>query len=127
MSDRNEPKTLFALEIWLRISSLPEREEEMMDPRYVKDELKVYRVPSERVIGSVSVVELSMPLFGIWRTSVFTFLSTVTVCICGLNFFKWVRDTFLVVLVSPSLPFERMFCPAILPLGFHFAVSGKQR
>ena len=51
MSNRNEPETLFALEIQLMMSSLLEREEEVMGLRYVKGELKSTRFPSERVIG----------------------------------------------------------------------------
>ena len=53
MSIRNEPKILFALEMQLRMSSLSERDEEMMDPRYAKEDLKGICVLLERVIGSV--------------------------------------------------------------------------
>ena len=62
MRDRNEPKTVFALEMRLRMSYLSERDDEIMDPRYVKDDLKVACVPLERVIGSVFSVELSVSL-----------------------------------------------------------------
>ena len=88
MIDRNESKTLFALEMRLRFSSLLNREEEMMNPRYVKEKLKVTSVPLERVIGVVSSMELSVPLLGIWRTSVFELLLMVPVCICSRNFVK---------------------------------------
>ena len=36
-----------------------------MVPRYIKDELKVVGALSERVIGSVSAVEVPVHLFGI--------------------------------------------------------------
>ena len=59
-----EPNTLVAFEMRLKISSLSESEEGMIDLRYVKGELKVIYVPSERMIGAVPAVTLSVHLFG---------------------------------------------------------------
>ena len=60
----SEPNTLFSLEILFGMSYSSEREkEEMMDPRYVKEELKVIHVPLESIIEAVSAVELLVPLF----------------------------------------------------------------
>ena len=68
-----ETNVLVAFERWLRMSSSSEREEEVTDPRYVNEELNVIRVPAERVIGAVSAVELSVPIFGMWKISVLNF------------------------------------------------------
>ena len=66
-----ELNTLVALEMQLRMPSLSDRKEDRIDPRYMNEDLNVIRVPLERVIGAVLAVELSVPLFGMWVTSVF--------------------------------------------------------
>ena len=45
----------------------------------MKEELKVIRVPSERMIGDVLAVVLSAPFLGMWRISIFDFFSVVLV------------------------------------------------
>jgi len=82
-----EPNTLVAFKMRLIMSSSSEIKEEIIDPRYGNEELNVIRVPSKRMIGDVSVVELSVPLFGMLRTSIFDFLA-VPVCIYSPNLLK---------------------------------------
>jgi len=89
-----ELNTLSAFEMWFKMSSSSEIEEVMIDHRCVKDELYFIHTPSERMIGDVLAVVLSVPLFRIWRTSVFTFFLAVPVCICSPKFLKWVRARF---------------------------------
>ena len=69
----------------MRMSPLSERKEDIIDPRYVNEELNIIRFPSEIMIGAVSSVELSVPLLGMRRTSVFEFLA-VLVYNCSLSF-----------------------------------------
>jgi len=95
-----EPNTLVAFEIWFKMSSLSESKEEMIYTRYVKEELKSIHVPSERMIGAVLAVVLAVPLFGIWRTSVFDFFSAVSACIFSPKFLKWIRARFAVLVTS---------------------------
>ena len=81
MKALREPNTLVAFEMRFKMSSSSESEEEMINPRYVKEELNVIRVPFERMIGAVLVVVLSILLFGMWRTSVFDFFGGTSVCL----------------------------------------------
>ena len=99
MSNRNEPETLFALEIQLMMSSLLEREEEVMDLRYVKGELKATRFPSERVIGPYCPWSFQC-LFSECGELLFLIFSTVPAYICSPNFFKWIMDNFAVLIAS---------------------------
>ena len=46
---------------------------------YVKEQLNVIRVPPDRIIGAVLVMELSFHLDGMWRTSVYDFFSGTSV------------------------------------------------
>ena len=95
-----DPNTLVGFEMRFSMSSSSEIEEDMIDPRYVKEELKVIRVLSERMIGDVSAMMISVPLFGMWRTYFFDLFLAVPVCIYSLNFLKCVRARFAVLFAS---------------------------
>ena len=141
-----DPYILVALTMRLWMSTSSERSEERTEPRYVNVEVKVMRVPSERVIGAVSARELGDWRRGTWRTSVFDLEEMVPVCIFRPNFFKWFRTKFAVRVASSllgrinalsstysdiqwdvSVPFDFVFCPDMRPRGAPFAVLGKKR